>query len=105
MKSKAKYKREIYQSTGLKWYVRVKAKNGQIVNTMSQGYERKAAAIREFDKLWSVNELQLLRNTLASIEISKNSAYQSDLARNSIALLEKIQGLIDRSGDGLPATH
>lgn len=92
---KAKYKRWVFLGDDGKYYVSVKAKNGQIVATMQQGYERKSAAIKEFDKIFNVKELQAVRNTL---ELAVNNPEERWQALNdSLALLDRIQESIDRS--------
>lgn len=94
---KAKYKRNVFLGDDGKYYVNVKAKNGQIVATMQQGYERKSAAIKEFDKIFSVKELDLVRGDLEGLEESLRDERTRISIRFAIAGLEGIQALIDRS--------
>lgn len=93
---KAKYRREVWKGEDGYWYVRLKAKNGQTVVTMMQGYTRKGAAIKEFDKIWSVKELQELYNDLKEYarDPRPDTFFVLAAARS---MLDKIQALIDRS--------
>lgn len=94
---KGKYRREITKGKDGKWNARVIAKNGQVVATMTQGYERKSAAIKEFDRIWSVGELQALHNILELALVEKSQSLVDGIFKNALAALDKIQALIDRS--------
>lgn len=92
--SKSKYKREVFRGEDHKWYVHLFANNGKIVATMQQGYERRAAAIREFDKIFSVKELQLLHNM---IEEYQATGWTVSAFNDCLSILDRVQSLIDRS--------
>lgn len=95
----AKYKREIYKGGDGMFYVRVKARNGNIVNTMAEGYQRKGKAEGEFDKLYSVDEIQEALNLVDLVVVNMKagtSEYALTCAYNAVQILNRIQNKIDR---------
>lgn len=94
----AKYKREIYKGGDGMFYVRVKARNGNIVNTMAEGYQRKGKAEGEFDKLYSVDDLQLARNLAQSawIAFEGSLGYAKVCVGDVLTVLDRVIGKIDR---------
>lgn len=93
------YRRRIFHSNkNGKFYIDLIARRGgKIVMDAGEGYNRKQDAIRQFDKIFSVYDLQLLHNNMVLALSAPRKVNKNDHINRCIATLEKIRGLIDRS--------
>lgn len=100
---KAAYEREFIRTTTTKkHYWRVREKHGEIVADGGEGYSRRIDAEKEFDKLFSVQDVQAIHELaeLLVIELrveSKKNVSVRMYLNSLIETAEKIRGNIDRS--------